>query len=123
MADTVAEVDAGICGCCCICCESALWTWCNTKAFGSNDLCDGQRGWCTSCFEKSFDRDRFEEAVKTQQDREQRENGGALQPVTDQPTSSMMSISTNSSGEKTSLDTCAPGRSTLTLADEEPVKV
>ncbi|KAG8995897.1 hypothetical protein FRB94_008719 [Tulasnella sp. JGI-2019a] len=42
------EAGAGFGGLCCICCDSCLQPYCNTKAYGGG-VCCGGRGCCPNC--------------------------------------------------------------------------
>ncbi|KAH7910917.1 hypothetical protein BJ138DRAFT_1179940 [Hygrophoropsis aurantiaca] len=78
----------GICGGCCLILGSALTTWCNLHAFGSDTSCWGQ-GCCNSCFKKSFDEDNFDEQMKKEMERTRQDP--PPQPVDTQPVSQSMS--------------------------------
>ncbi|EIW83039.1 hypothetical protein CONPUDRAFT_164051 [Coniophora puteana RWD-64-598 SS2] len=68
MGDAGVDAGAGALGCCLVAIQSIFAPFCNTRAYGSGDssCCGGPRG-CCPCFGKSLDKDRFDEAVKEQE--------------------------------------------------------
>jgi len=74
MADSGGDSVGGICG---IVIFSALNTWCNTHAFGANGCgnSNSTAGCCGSCFDKSFNEDRFDEQVKEDSENTDANNG------------------------------------------------